>query len=248
MTKRFENRQFDQIRETSIQTDILDFADGSALIEMGHTRVITSATIEEKVPYFLKGNGMGWIKAEYAMLPRSTGIRTQRDRGPRMSGRTQEIQRLIGRALRAVTDLKDLGERTIIIDCDVLQADGGTRCASVTGGCISLALALKKLLDEDNLDCMPLRNLAGAVSVGVVEEAMLLDLDYSEDSNAAVDMNVVATDTGNLVEVQVSAEKEPFPQSVFDSLLELSIKGVKDLIRIQKEILKEKSPLFIAYD
>ncbi len=248
MAERFENRKYNQIRKTSIQTDILDYADGSALIEMGQTRVISSSTIEEKVPFFLKGKGSGWIKAEYAMLPRSTETRTQRDRGPRMSGRTQEIQRLIGRALRAVTDLKDLGERTIIIDCDVLQADGGTRCASITAGCISLALALKKLMDEGYLNCMPLRNLAGAVSVGMVDSDLLLDLDYSEDSTAAVDMNVVATDSGDLVEVQVSAEKEPFPKPVFDSLLELSIKGVKDLIRMQKEVLKEKSPLFIAYD
>lgn len=248
MVKRFANRRYDQIRETSIQTDILDFADGSALIEMGRTRVISTATVEEKVPFFLKGNGTGWIKAEYAMLPRSTETRTQRDRGPRISGRTQEIQRLIGRSLRAVTELKDLGERTIIIDCDVLQADGGTRCASITAACVSMALALKKLMDDNILECMPLRNLAGAVSVGVVDEDVLLDLDYSEDSHAAADMNVVATDTGNLVEVQVSAEKEPFSKSVFDSLLELSIEGIKELIRIQKEALKIKSPLFIAYD
>ncbi len=231
-----------------IQTDVLDFADGSALIEMGQTRVIASATIEEKVPFFLKGNGMGWIKAEYAMLPRATETRTQRDRGPRMSGRTQEIQRLIGRSLRAVTDLVDLGERTIIIDCDVVQADGGTRCASITAGCISLALALMKLMDDNILQCMPLRNLAGAVSVGLVEEELLLDLDYREDSNASVDMNVVATDTGNLVEVQASAEKEPFSKEVFDSLVDLSVQGIKDLIKIQKDALKEKSPLFIAYD
>ena len=247
MIKRFANRRYDQIRETSIQTDILDFADGSALIEMGRTRVISSATVEEKVPFFLKGNSTGWIKAEYAMLPRSTETRTQRDRGPRISGRTQEIQRLIGRSLRAVTELKDLGERTIIIDCDVLQADGGTRCASITAACVSMALALKKLMDDNILECMPLRNLAGAVSVGVVDEDVLLDLDYSEDSHAGVDRNVVATDTGNLVEVQVSAEKEPFPISVFDSLLELSIEGIKELIRIQQETQKINSQPVIPY-
>ncbi len=248
MTSRKDNREFDKIRKTIIRTDVLDYADGSALIEMDQTRVITSATIEEKVPFFLKGNGSGWIHAEYAMLPRSTGARTQRDRGFRMSGRTQEIQRLIGRALRAVTDLKELGERTIIVDCDVIQADGGTRCASITAGCVSLALALKKLLDDNTLQCMPLRSLAGAVSAGMVEGELLLDLDYPEDSNAGVDMNVVGTDSGNLVEVQVSAEKDPFSKDVFDSLVELSLQGIKDLIRIQKETLKKKSPLFIAYD
>ena len=248
MAGRTGKREFDQIRNTNIKTEVQDFADGSALIEMGKTRVITTATIEEKVPFFIKGQGSGWIKAEYSMLPRSTETRTQRDRGPRMSGRTQEIQRLIGRSLRAVTDLNDLGERTIIIDCDVLQADGGTRCASITAGCVSLALALKKLMDNDLLQCMPLRNLAGAVSVGVVEEDLLLDLDYSEDSSASLDMNVVGTDDKSLVEVQVSSEKEPFSKDVFTSLLDLSLKGIKELIRIQKEALKEQSPLFIAYE
>lgn len=245
---RKDNRSPESLREIRVQTDQLEHADGSALIEMGKTRVLASATIEEKVPPFLKGSGKGWVTAEYAMLPRSTTVRSQRERAGRISGRTQEIQRLIGRSLRAITDLRALGERQIIIDCDVLQADGGTRSAAINGGCVALALALKKLMDMGSLEAMPLKNLAGAVSVGIVEGETLLDLDYSEDSNADMDMNVVSTDTGQLVEVQASAEKQPFSKQEFDTLLELANRGITELIQIQNAVLKEKSMLFMAFD
>jgi ribonuclease PH len=246
---RKDNRPRDSLREVRILPDMLDYADGSALIEMGKTRVMAAATIEEKVPPFLKGKNSGWVTAEYAMLPRSTEVRSQRERAPgRVSGRTQEIQRLIGRSLRAVTDLRALGERQIIIDCDVLQADGGTRSAAINGGCVALALALKKLMDKGALSAMPLKNLAGAVSVGIVRDENLLDLDYREDSNAEMDMNVVATDTGMLVEIQASAEQRPFRKEVFNALLQLAEQGIKELIQKQNAVLKEKSVLFMAYD
>ncbi len=246
---RKDNRSPDALREFRISTDQQDYADGSALIEMGRTRVLVSATIEEKVPPFLRGGGLGWVTAEYAMLPRATEVRTQRERIPgRISGRTQEIQRLIGRSLRAVTDLAALGERQVIIDCDVLQADGGTRSAAITGGCVALALALKKLMDAEILPTMPLQNLAAAVSVGIVGREPLLDLDYSEDSQAEMDMNVVATDRGHLVEIQASAEQRPFKKNDFNSLMMLAEKGIKDIIGRQRELLKQKSLLFMAYD
>ena len=199
-----------QLRPVKISIDTLDFADGSALIEMGRTRVLAAATIEERVPPFLKGTGRGWVTAEYAMLPRATEERTPRERGTgRVSGRTQEIQRLVGRALRAVTDLKALGERQIIVDCDVIQADGGTRAASVTAGCVALGLALKKMIDRGLIDHMPLRHLVAGVSVGIVKGRVLLDLDYSEDSQADLDMNVIQTDRGELVEVQAERRRAP---------------------------------------
>ena len=182
---RDNKRAPDTIRPVSIKPDYLDFADGSALISIGKTRVVASVTIEEKVPSFLKGSGKGWITAEYAMLPCSTEKRSPRERGPgRMSGRTQEIQRLIGRSLRTATDLRILGERTIIIDCDIIQADGGTRTASITVGCVALALALKKMMDKGIIDQMPLQNLVSAVSVGIVDGNLLLDLDYSRKKNS----------------------------------------------------------------
>ncbi len=246
---RTDNRSSDALRDFRISVDQLDYADGSALIEMGRTRVLVSATIEEKVPPFLKGSGMGWVTAEYAMLPRSTEVRSNRERTPgRISGRTQEIQRLIGRSLRAVTDLQALGDRQIIIDCDVLQADGGTRSAAINGGSVALALALIKLLDKGTLQAMPLKNLAGAVSVGLVRDEPLLDLDYSEDSQAEMDMNVVVTDMGQIVEIQASAEKRPFLKQEFNQLLQLAEKGISELIGKQKNILMEKSMLFMAYD
>jgi ribonuclease PH len=232
----------------SLTPDYLAFADGSALIELGKTKVVAAATIEEKVPSFLKGSGKGWITAEYAMLPCSTEKRTPRERGPgRMSGRTQEIQRLIGRALRTVIDLGILGERTITIDCDIIQADGGTRTASITVGCVALALALKKMMDEGIIGEMPLQNLVSAISVGIVDGHFLLDLDYQEDSSAEVDMNVVKTDTGKIVEIQATAEKFPFTKKDFNALLGLADKGVKELFDAQKELLKQKSLLFMAY-
>jgi len=243
-----EKRVFDELRPLKIQTDYFDYADGSAFIEIGRTRVVAAATIEQKVPPFLKGRGAGWVTAEYAMLPRSTETRSQRERTPgRISGRTQEIQRLIGRSLRAVTDLEVLGERTIIIDCDVIQADGGTRVASVTAGCVALALALKKLLDEREIDKMPLRHLVAGISVGVVGGRELLDLDYAEDSQAALDMNVIETDGGQLVEIQATAEKEPFSRKDLSSLLRLADTGIQQIIQAQKTALKRKSLLFMAY-
>lgn len=245
---RVSNRPFDALRPITITLDHLDFADGSAYIEMGKTRVIVAATIDEKVPQFLKGGGSGWITAEYSMLPRSTKKRNIRERTQgRLSGRTQEIQRLIGRSLRAAMDLSILGERTIIIDCDVLQADGGTRSASVTAGCVALAIALKKMMDEKIIDQMPLQHLVSAVSVGLVEGELLLDLDYIEDSNAEMDMNVVETDSGQIIEIQATAEKHPFTKKDFNALLKLGEKGTRELIQIQKEVLKQKSLLFMAY-
>jgi len=243
-----EKRAFDELRPIRLQTDYFDYADGSAFIEIGRTRVAAAATIDDKAPPFLKGQGTGWITAEYAMLPRSTETRSQRERTPgKISGRTQEIQRLIGRSLRAVTDLKVLGERTIIIDCDVIQADGGTRVASVTAGCVALALALKKLLDEGRIDKMPLRHLVAGVSVGVVGGQELLDLDYAEDSQALVDMNVIETDGGQLVEIQATAEKEPFSRKDLASLLRLADAGIQEITQTQKTALKRKSLLFMAY-
>lgn len=246
---RTNDREFDVIRPITIMPDYMEFADGSALIEMGKTKVLATATIDEKIPKFLKGSGKGWITAEYSMLPRSTEKRTNRERIPgRISGRTQEIQRLIGRSLRAVTDLRILEERTVIIDCDVIQADGGTRSASITAGCVALALSLKKMMDNHVIDQMPLKHLVSAVSVGIVEGNMLLDLDYIEDSNAEIDMNVVETDSGQIVEIQATAEKTPFTKKEFNALLDLADNGIQTLITAQREVLKQKSPLFMAYN
>jgi ribonuclease PH len=243
-----EKRSFDELRPLRIQTDYLDFADGSAYIEIGKTKVVAAATIEEKAPPFLKGQGSGWVTAEYAMLPCSTEKRSQRERNPgRISGRTQEIQRLIGRSIRAVTDLAALGERTIIVDCDVIQADGGTRVASVTAGCVAAAMAMKRLLDRNTIDKMPLRHLVAGISVGIVDDRELLDLDYVEDSQADTDMNVIETDGGQLVEVQATAEKAPFSRKDLLSLLRLADKGIEEIIQAQKAALKKKSLLFMAY-
>ncbi len=245
---REKKRASDSLRPIKIKPDHLDFADGSAYIEIGKTKVIAAATLEEKVPAFLKNSGSGWITAEYSMLPRSTEKRTTRERiSGRLSGRTHEIQRLIGRSLRAVTELRVLGEKTIILDCDVIQADGGTRTASITAGCVALALALKKMMEEGLIEEMPLKHLVSAVSVGVVEGELFLDLDYQEDSNADLDMNVVETDTGQIIEVQATAEKKPFTRKQLDSLLNLAHKGIKEIIHQQKEVLKKKSLLFMAY-
>ncbi|OGD21789.1 MAG: ribonuclease PH [Candidatus Aminicenantes bacterium RBG_16_63_16] len=243
-----EKRVFDELRPVKIHTEYFDYADGSAFIEVGKTRVAAAATVEEKAPPFLKGSGTGWVTAEYAMLPCATEKRSARERTQgRISGRTQEIQRLIGRSLRAVTDMEALGERTIMVDCDVIQADGGTRTASVTVGCVALALALKKLLDRGIIDKMPLRHLVAGTSVGVVASELLLDLDYSEDSQAEIDMNVVETDSGQLVEVQATAEREPFSRRDLGDLLKLADKGIKEIIQLQKAVLKKKSLMFMAY-
>jgi ribonuclease PH len=241
-------RAYDELRPTLIKPNYLEFAEGSAYIEMGKTRVLASASIEDKVPQFLKGNGSGWITAEYSMLPRSTEKRTPRERTQgKISGRTQEIQRLIGRALRAGTDLTSIGEKTIIIDCDVIQADGGTRTASVNAGCIALALCLKKLLDEGLIETFPMRNLVAAVSVGIVQGQRLLDLDYIEDSQAEVDMNVIETDNGRLVEIQAAAEKVAFPRQELGQLLKLADKGIREILETQRAVLKKIHPVFIAY-
>ena len=237
-----------QLRPLKITLDYIDFADGSALVEAGRTRVLAAATIEDRVPPFLKGTGRGWVTAEYAMLPRSTEERTPRERtAGRVSGRTQEIQRLVGRALRAVTDLTAIGERQIIIDCDVIQADGGTRSASVTAGCVALGLALKKMLDRGLVDQMPLRHLVAGVSVGIVKGRRLLDLDYAEDCQADLDMNIIETDRGELVEVQAGAEKDPFSRQDLLALLKLADRGIARIIQAQKQALKRKSILFMAY-
>ena len=242
------DRKTDELRPVKLQLDPLEFAEGSALIEWGRTHVLAAATIEEKVPPFLKGTGSGWVTAEYAMLPRSTEKRTNRERNQGYpSGRSQEIQRLIGRTLRAVTDLRAIGERQIIVDCDVIQADGGTRVASINAACVALALALKKMLDLGIIDAMPLRHLVAGVSVGIVNGEPLLDLDYEEDSSAETDMNVVQTDRGQLLEVQATAEKEPFSRSLLERLLRLADQGIEEIVQVQKEVLKKKSLLFMAY-
>jgi ribonuclease PH len=246
--KRPSGRAYDELRPVLLKPDYLEFAEGSAYIEMGKTRVLASASIEDKVPQFLKGTGTGWITAEYSMLPRSTEKRTPRERTQgKVSGRTQEIQRLIGRGLRAGTDLNVLGERTIIIDCDVIQADGGTRTASVNAGCIALALCLRKLLDEGLIDTFPMHHLVAAVSVGIVQGQNVLDLDYLEDSQAEVDMNVVQTDNNRLVEVQAAAEKVAFSRQEMFQLLKLADKGINEILEVQKGILKKIHPVFIAY-
>ncbi|OGD10348.1 MAG: ribonuclease PH [Candidatus Aminicenantes bacterium RBG_13_62_12] len=243
--QRADGRSFDELRPIKITPDCLDFAEGSALIEVGRTRVMAAATLEDKVPAFIKNTGSGWVTAEYAMLPRSTEKRTQRER--MQGGRSQEIQRLIGRSLRSVTDLPLLGERQVIIDCVVLQADGGTRVASISAACIALALCLKRMLDLRLISRMPLKHLVAAVSVGFVDGELLLDLDYGEDSSAELDMNIVQTDRGQLVEVQASAEKAPFSRKTLAGLMQLGDKGVTEIIQKQREVLIKKSRLFMAY-
>ncbi len=245
---RKNERAVDELRPLKIIPHYLDFARGSAYIEMGKNKIITSATLEERVPPFLKGRGQGWINAEYSMLPTATEKRNIRERNTgRITGRTHEIQRLIGRSLRTAVDLTLIGERTIIIDCDVIQADGGTRTASITGGCISLALIMHKMMKDGLFDEMPLKNLVAAVSVGVVNGIPLLDLDYGEDSNADIDMNVVKTDTEKYIEIQTSAEKKPLTKDEFEKLIALADKGIEEIIHIQKAVLKKESMLFMAY-
>ncbi len=227
---RSDGRAHDALRDIRITPDYLDFAHGSALIEVGKTRVLCTAMIEESVPRWMQHKGEGWVTAEYSMLPGSTPTRTRRgvSRG-KADGRTVEIQRLIGRALRAVTNFKGLGQRTIWLDCDVLQADGGTRCASITGAWVALALAGARLISEGEIERLPLNDTVSAISVGVVKGASVLDLPYVEDSKAEVDMNVICTGDGRFVEVQGTAEGEPFARDVLDDLLELAAKGCAEL-------------------
>lgn len=238
MFYRSDNRSTDQLRPVSIVPDFIPTAEGSALIEVGNTRVICTASIEETVPAFMRNSGKGWISSEYAMIPRSTLTRTPREVAKgRQSGRTHEIQRLIGRSLRAVTDLTRLGERTIWIDCDVIQADGGTRTASITGAFAALGLALEKLVQAGTLSAVPLRDFVAAVSVGIVDGEVLLDLCYEEDSRADVDMNFVMTAGRRMVEVQATAERHPFDEAQFAKMMGFARKGVLELIAKQQAIL-----------
>ena len=232
------HRQASQLRKVTIARRFTRHAEGSVLIEMGDTRVLCTASIEESVPPFLRGGGQGWVTAEYGMLPRSTHTRSGREAAKgKQSGRTQEIQRLIGRALRAVTDLKALGERQITLDCDVLQADGGTRCAAITGAWLALNDACEHLLSKGTIAANPLHDHVAAISVGIYNGLAVLDLDYAEDSSCDTDMNVVMTGSGGIVEVQGTAEGEPFTRSQMNELLDLADAGIGRLIAHQKASL-----------
>src|SRR6266481_3252334 len=230
---RNDNRTPDQLRPVRVTPGYIALAEGSVLIEVGNTRVICNASIEETLPPWLRNSGKGWVTAEYSMIPRSTLTRTPREsvKG-KIGGRTHEIQRLIGRSLRAVTDLKSLGERSIILDCDVIQADGGTRCASITGAYLALALAVKQLMASGTLKTNPLRDTVAAISVGIVERTSVLDLDYSEDSRAETDMNMVMTGSGKFIEVQATAEKDPFDDEQLAQLMALAKKGCEELTKL----------------
>ena len=237
--KRADGRAWDDLRPIKITPRYQSFAEGSALIELGKTRVLCSVSVEERVPSFLRGEGTGWITAEYAMLPRSTTIRTPRDSSlGRVSGRSQEIQRLIGRSLRAVADLAALGERTLIVDCDVLQADGGTRTAAITGSYVALYQAMQTLANMGIISSIPLRSAIAAISVGIVHSYRLLDLCYDEDYKAESDFNIVMTNTNEFVEIQGTAETKPFPRDTIDSLILLAKKGITELFQIQQAALE----------
>ena len=236
---RIDGRKNDQVRHTKVTRNYIKHAEGSVLIEVGDTKVICTASIEDKVPPFLKGTGEGWITAEYNMLPRSTATRKVRDIARlKLDGRTMEIQRLIGRALRSVVDLKALGEKTIWIDCDVIQADGGTRTTSITGAFIALVDAVNKIHKQKSFKVYPIRKFVCATSVGIVGEEKLLDLCYEEDSNARVDMNIIGTDDGQFVEIQGTGEEAPFTRSELNEILDLGEKGIKQMIQLQKDCLK----------
>jgi len=235
---RTDGRASNALRPVTITPDFIRSAEGSVLIELGRTRVIATATVEDGVPQFLKGTGKGWVTGEYGMLPRSTEERTPREsvRG-RQSGRTLEIQRMIGRTLRAAIDLKALGERTVWIDCDVIEADGGTRTASVTGAFVALALALERMVAAGIIRSLPVTDSVAATSVGIVGDELLLDLAYDEDSRAQVDMNVVMTGGGEFVEVQASAEARPYTSRELEELLDLAAGGIRQLAKMQRELL-----------
>ncbi len=231
-------RKAAEIRKITIEPDASRHAEGSCLISCGNTRVLCTATVEEKTPPFLRNTGKGWITAEYGMLPRATNERVQREAAKgKQSGRTQEIQRLIGRSLRSVVDLKMLGERQIIIDCDVIEADGGTRCASITGGYVALAIALKKLHKKGVIKANPLTGQVAAISCGMVEGCAVIDLDYAEDSTAAMDANFVLTADGKIVEIQCTAEESPVTDKDFSALYRLAKKGIKRLITAQNKAI-----------
>lgn len=234
------NRANNQVREIKITRNYTRYAEGSVLIEFGETKVLCNATVEETVPRFLKGQQQGWVTAEYGMLPRATHSRTQREAAKgKQGGRTMEIQRLIARSLRAVVDLKALGERTVTVDCDVIQADGGTRTAAITGACVALHDAMNKLVAEGVLKTNPIKGLVAAISVGIVEGEAVCDLEYIEDSNAETDMNVVMVEDGRLVEVQGTAEGEPFSHEELLTLLDLAKQGISQLVDAQRKALAE---------
>jgi ribonuclease PH len=235
---RSDQRAANQLRDTTITPDYLMHAEGSVLISAGNTRVICTASVEERVPQFLRNSGRGWVTAEYGMLPRATNTRMQREASAgKVGGRTQEIQRLIGRSLRSVTNLPALGERTVWIDCDVIQADGGTRTASITGAFVALALALEKMRERDQIRTIPLSDYVAATSVGIVDGEPLLDLAYDDDSRADVDMNVVKTGDGRFIEVQGTAETMPFGRAALNTLLDLADHGIRQLVDKQREIV-----------
>lgn len=235
---RSNGRKSDELRPIKLSTHVNKYAEGSVYIEMGETRIMITATVDEKVPPFLKGQGKGWVTAEYSMLPRATQTRNQREanRG-KLSGRTMEIQRLIGRALRSVVNLHALGERTITLDCDVIQADGGTRTTSITGAFVALAIAVNKIAEQHRLSVFPITDYLASVSVGVAGGESLLDLNYEEDSKAKVDMNLVMTGSGKFVEVQGTGEDSPYSREELNEMLELGEKGIRELIALQQETL-----------
>ncbi len=239
---RTDGRAANQMRPVKLTPNYLPYAEGSVLIEVGATRVVCTASVEDRLPFFLRNSGRGWVTAEYAMLPRATQTRTQREvgrGGP--SGRTHEIQRLIGRSLRAVVDMTALGERTITLDCDVLQADGGTRTASITGAYVACALACRRLLTDKKIARNPINSEVAAVSVGILRGTPLLDLNYEEDSQAEVDMNVICTGDGRFIEVQGTAEREPFTREEMNALLALATIGVEQIVAVQRTVLAQTS-------
>ncbi len=237
---RNNNRQNNEKREVNFKLDVNIHAEGAVLVSFGQTKVICTASVDDKAPPFLRGENKGWVTAEYAMLPRATNVRNVREsiRG-KLSGRTMEIQRLVGRALRSVVDLTKLGERSIIIDCDVIQADGGTRTASITGGFVALKLAVNKLIEEGIISENPIKEYLAAISVGVCDGETILDLEYEEDSKAEVDMNIVMTEKGNFVEIQGTGEETTFTDEQLFEMLAYAKKGINELIRQQKEVLGE---------
>ncbi len=237
-TFRPSNRQADQLRAVTLETGVTRYAEGSCLVTFGHTRVLVTASLEQGVPSFLKGKGQGWVTAEYGMLPRSTHTRSRREAAAgKQSGRTQEIQRLIGRSMRAIIDLKTLGERQITLDCDVLQADGGTRTASITGAWVALSQACNKLVADKLIEKSPILDQVAAISCGIFEGTPVLDLDYDEDSNAETDANFVITGTGTAVEIQATGEKRGFSRTEFDTLYDLALKGTTELFALQNQAL-----------
>jgi len=240
---RSDHRPANELRDTRLTPGYLDHAEGSVFIEAGRTRVICTASVEDRVPQFLRNSGKGWVTAEYGMLPRATNTRMQREStAGKVGGRTQEIQRLIGRSLRSVTNLHALGERTIWIDCDVIQADGGTRTASITGSFVALALAIEKLRERDVIRSIPLSDYVAATSVGIVDGEALLDLAYDDDSRADVDMNIVKTGNGRFIEVQGTAEAMPFGRDALMTLLDLADHGIKQLVEKQRAIVGHLVP------